>query len=71
MRDDEALGPRLVACDDVGGAPQGKVDKVAPPGSRPDGRESVCDAEGAVRDVMGTRGTGPDCPVDPAGRRVG
>ena len=34
-------------------------------------REGVRNAERAVRDVMGTSRAGPDCPVDPARRRVG
>jgi hypothetical protein len=28
MRDDEALGSCFVTCDDIGGTPQGKLDKV-------------------------------------------
>ena len=71
MRDDEAVGSCLISRGDIGGASQGKVDEVAPPGGCADGREGTGDAEGAVRDVMGTRGAGPDRPVDPAGRRVG
>lgn len=36
---------------------------LGPPGGRAGGREGACDAERAVRDVMGASGAGPDCPA--------
>src|SRR6185437_16376950 len=71
MRDEEALGSCFVACGDIGRTCKGKLDEVASPGSSADCREGVCDSERAVRDVMGTRRAGTDCPVDPTRRRVG
>ena len=61
MRDDEALGSCFVAGGNIGGTPQGQLDKVTPPDGRADGREGIGDAERAVRDACRARrdGNGP------------